>query len=94
MDLATIIGILGAIGLIVMSMFMSSSGEMAMFADAPSSVIVFGGSLFIVLSNFTMSQFLGIGKVVAKAFMFKIETPEELIEKAVELADSARKGGF
>ena len=26
--------------------------------------------------------------------MFKIETPEELIEKAVELADSARKGGF
>jgi chemotaxis protein MotA len=93
-DLATIIGILGAIGLIVMSMFMSSSGEMGMFADAPSSVIVFGGSLFIVLSNFTLSQFLGIGKVVGKAFMFKIESPEELIEKAVELADSARKGGF
>ncbi len=26
--------------------------------------------------------------------MFKIESPEELIEKAVQLADSARKGGF
>ncbi|MDX1726265.1 MAG: tripartite tricarboxylate transporter permease, partial [Pseudoalteromonas tetraodonis] len=94
MDLATIIGILGAIGLIVMSMFMSSSGEVAMFYNTPSVVIVFGGSLFIVLSNFTMSQFLGIGKVCAKAFMFKIEPPEALIEKAVELADSARKGGF
>ncbi|MBE0367203.1 flagellar motor protein PomA [Pseudoalteromonas sp. MMG013] len=94
MDLATVIGILGAIGLIAMSMFMSSDGEVAMFADSASAVIVFGGSLFIVLSNFTMPQFFGIGKVMGKAFMFKIETPEELIEKAVELADSARKGGF
>jgi chemotaxis protein MotA len=93
-DLATIIGILGAIGLIVMSMFMSSSGEMAMFYNTPSVVIVFGGSIFIVLSNYTMGQFFGIGKVAAKAFMFKIESPEELIDKAVELADSARKGGF
>ncbi|MBD1581205.1 flagellar motor protein PomA [Pseudoalteromonas sp. S16_S37] len=94
MDLATVIGILGAIGLIVMSMFMSSDGEIIMFADAASAVIVFGGSLFIVLANFSTPKFFVIGKVVGKAFMFKIETPEELIEKAVELADSARKGGF
>jgi len=93
-DLATVIGIVGAIGLVIMAMFMSSNGDLAMFGDGPSTVIVFGGSIFIVLSNFTMSQFLGIGKVVGKAFMFKIESPEELIEKAVELADSARKGGF
>ncbi|WP_462171077.1 flagellar motor protein PomA [Pseudoalteromonas xiamenensis] len=94
MDLATVIGLVGAIGLIVMAMFMSSDGAMGMFADVPSTVIVFGGSIFIVLSNFTMAQFFGIGKVAGKAFMFKIESPEELIEKAVELADSARKGGF
>jgi len=93
-DLATVIGLVGAIGLIVMAMFMSSDGAMGMFADGPSTVIVFGGSIFIVLSNFTMAQFFGIGKVAGKAFMFKIESPEELIEKAVELADSARKGGF
>lgn len=94
MDLATIIGILGAAGLIVMSMFMSSSGEVAMFYNTPSVIIVFGGSLFIVLSNYTIGQFFGIGKVAAKAFMFKIESPDNLIEKAVELASSARNGGF
>ncbi len=71
MDLATIIGILGAIGLIAMSMVLSSDGQVAMFYNTPSVVIVFGGSIFIVLSNFTMGQFLGIGKVAAKAFMFK-----------------------
>ncbi|TMS63945.1 flagellar motor protein PomA, partial [Pseudoalteromonas sp. S1941] len=72
----------------------SSDGQIAMFYNTPSVVIVFGGSIFIVLSNFTLGQFFGIGKVAGKDFMFKIETPEELIEKAVELADSARKGGF
>ncbi|WP_440053784.1 flagellar motor protein PomA [Pseudoalteromonas sp. T1lg65] len=94
MDLATVIGILGAIGLIIMSMVLSSDGQVAMFYNTPSVIIVFGGSIFIVLSHFTLGQFFGIGKVTAKAFMFKLETPEELIEKAVELADSARKGGF
>ncbi|MFY8274146.1 flagellar motor protein PomA [Pseudoalteromonas sp. SSDWG2] len=92
MDLATIIGILGAIGFIVMSMVLG--GDLGMFYNTPSVLIVFGGSLFIVLSNYTLGQFFTIGKVAAKAFAFKIESPEELIEKAVELADSARKGGF
>ncbi len=92
MDLATVIGILGAIGFIVMAMILG--GDLGMFVDIPSVLIVFCGSLFVVLSNFTMGQFFGIGKVAGKAFMFKIESPEELIEKSVELADSARKGGF
>lgn len=48
----------------------------------------------MVLSKFTLAGFLGAGKAAAKAFMFKIEAPEELIEKAVQLGDSARKGGF
>ena len=92
MDLATLIGMLGAIGFIVMAMILG--GDLGMFVDIPSVLIVFCGSLFVVLSNFTMGQFFGIGKVAGKAFMFKLETPEELIDKAVELADSARKGGF
>lgn len=92
MDLATVIGMLGAIGFIVMAMLMG--GTMSMFINVPSLLIVFGGSLFVVLSQFTLGQFFGAGKVAGKAFMFKIDTPEELIEKIVEMADAARKGGF
>jgi len=91
-DLATILGIIGAIGLLIMAMVLS--GDISMFADTQSVIIVFGGSLFIVLANYNLSQFFGIGKVIVKAFMFKIEQPEELIEKAVDMADAARKGGF
>ena len=92
MDLATLIGILGAIGLLIMAMVLS--GDIMMFADTQSVIIVFGGSIFIVLSNYNMGQFFGIGKIITKAFMFKLEKPEELIEKAVDMADAARKGGF
>jgi chemotaxis protein MotA len=85
---------LGAIGFVVMAMVLGSAGDVGMFADLVSVLIVFGGSIFVVLSKFTLTQFLGAGKAAVKAFMFKIEAPEELIEKAVQLGDSARKGGF
>jgi chemotaxis protein MotA len=93
-DIATLVGLIGAIGFVVMAMVISSSGDVAMFADLVSVLIVVGGSVFVVIAKFTLGQFLGAGKVAVKAFMFKIEAPEELIEKAVQLGDSARKGGF
>ena len=92
MDLATLIGIVGAVGLLIMAMLLA--GDIMMFVDAQSVIIVFGGSIFIVLSNYNLGQFFGMGKIIGKAFMFKLENPEELIEKAVDMADSARKGGF
>lgn len=92
MDLATLIGMLGAIGFVVMAMVLG--GDLSMFINVPSILIVFGGTLFVVLSQFSLGQFFGAGKVAAKAFMFKIESPDELIQKIVEMADAARKGGF
>ncbi|WP_158967461.1 flagellar motor protein PomA [Paraglaciecola sp. L3A3] len=92
MDLASIIGILGAIGFVIMAMI--QGGDIGMFINVPSILIVFCGSLFVVLSQFTLGQFFGAGKVAGKAFMFKVDAPEVLIEKIVEMADAARKGGF
>lgn len=94
MDLATLIGLLGAMGFMVMAMVLASNGAPGMYADTVSVFIVFGGSLFVVMTRFTLSQFFASGKAIAKAFSFKSESPEALIEKAVQLADSARKGGF
>ena len=94
MDLATVIGLLATIGMMVWAMYLSASGNLMMFYDFVSIVIVFGGSFTVVFMKFTLSQLAGAGKAVGKAFMFKMESPEELIEKAVQLADTARKGGF
>ncbi|MFW8592434.1 flagellar motor protein PomA [Glaciecola sp. 2405UD65-10] len=92
MDLATIIGFIAAMGFVVMAMVMG--GDITIFFNVPSVLIVFGGSIFVVLMQYPMSQFLTAGKVCGKAFSFKLQTPEELIEKIVEMADAARKGGF
>jgi len=91
-DLATLIGMIGAFAMIIMAM--TQGGELGMFIDVPSVLIVFCGSPFVVMMMYSMSQFVGAGKVMAKAFMIKLDDPQDLIAKSVELADAARKGGF
>jgi len=92
MDLATLIGLVGAFAIIFMAMMMS--GSLSMFVDIPSVLIVIVGSLFVVLMKFSLAQFLGAVKVAARAFSFKMVTPTDLIAEVVELADMARKGGL
>ncbi|EAR08864.1 flagellar motor protein PomA [Reinekea blandensis] len=92
MDIATIVGIIGAVGMIIMSMLLG--GSLGIFINIPSILIVFGGSTFVALSKFTLEQFLGVGKIVGKAFSFSMVKPEDLITEIVELADGARKGGL
>ncbi|MDG9670715.1 flagellar motor protein PomA [Hahella sp. CR1] len=92
MDLATLLGLIGGFAIVTMAMMLG--GSIGMFVDVPSLLIVFGGTLLVVLMKFSLGQFLSAGKVAAKAFMFKLDKPEELIEQVVELADAARKGGL
>lgn len=92
MDLATLLGLLGGFGIIIMAMMLG--GSLSMFADVPSVLIVLVGTILVAMMKFSLGQFLGAGKTAAKAFMFKLDNPEELIETIVELADAARKGGL
>lgn len=92
MDLATLIGMLGAIAIVLMAMVLG--GDIGTMVNVPSLLIVIVGSLFVVLMKFGLKQFLGAFKVAAKAFIFKLDEPGALIDQIVELADTARKGGM
>lgn len=92
MDLATLIGLVGAFCFVIMAMLIG--GTMDMFVDVVSIMIVVCGSLFVVMMKYNMRQFVGAVKIAAKAFIFKTDSPEELIIKSVDMADAARKGGF
>lgn len=92
MDLATLIGIIGAFGVMIWAMV--SAGGISIYVNVPSVLIVFIGSLFVVMMKFNLKQYLGAMKIAAKAFMFKLDNPEDLIEQSVTMADAARKGGF
>lgn len=92
MDLATLVGIIGAFSVVIASMVMG--GSAGMFVNVPSLMIVLVGTLFVVLMKFSLAQFLGALKVAVKAFSFKLVKPEDIIAEVVDLADAARKGGL
>jgi chemotaxis protein MotA len=75
-------------------MAMILGGDISMFVNVPSILIVVVGSMFAVLMKFELGQFLGAFKIAGKAFAFKLVKPEALIGEIVEMAGLARKGGL
>ena len=88
-DIATIVGLLAAFGLI----FMASENAPA-FVDTASLLIVVAGSIAVVMARCSLGEFLGAMGVMGKAFSRKIDDPVELITQIVELANIARKDGM
>ena len=92
MDIASIVGLIGGIGMILGAMI--SGGGLAPFFDVPSVLIVFGGTFFLVMYSSPRPVFLGSFGAMAKAFMPPIKKQDELIERMVELSGIARKDGM
>lgn len=91
MDLATLIGLVGAIGAIMTAIFMG--GDIDIFVNTPGLMIVCAGTMTVVLMKYPLSVAAHAMKAAAKAFLDKRLTPDELIEKCVELSSIARKEG-
>ena len=89
MDIATIVGLLGAFGLIV-----SAIDDIGAFIDTPSMLIVVGGSIMVVMLRSSLGEFLGAVGVLGKTFKNKLDDQGQLIEQIVELATIARKDGM
>lgn len=92
MDIASLIGFIGAIGMIIGAMI--SAGGLGPFVDVPSILIVFGGTFFAVMYTAPMGVFFGSFGAMAKVFMPKPQNVEALIERMVELSNTARKDGM
>jgi chemotaxis protein MotA len=91
-DLATLIGILGALALIIVTMLMS--GDLSMFINVPSVVIVLGGTFTAVMAKYSLGQYLSFVKMAGKSFKNSDVNLGDLIDEIVALADEARKGGL
>ena len=92
MDIATLIGLIGAFGLIIWSML--QGGTLAAYINMPGLAIVLGGSIMVVLLRSSLEEFLNAIKVAGKAFGKALEKPDELITQLVEFASIARKDGM
>lgn len=92
MDLATLLGLVGAIGVVLAAIL--TGGSALVFFNIPSILIVVGGTFMVVMMKFSLKQFFGAFGVALRAFIFKLDSPEDIIEQVVRLSNVARKEGM
>ncbi len=92
MDLGTVVGLVLTLALLFGAMAMGVG--IGPYIDIPSVLIVFGGTIGVLLVGFKMEQM----KNLVKYFMIAIKPPQEdvaqLIKKMVEYSTKARRDGI
>lgn len=90
MDIASIIGLVMAFGLIVLGM----GAFVTAFVDLPSMLIVIGGTVGVVFVFFPMENLLGLGGVIRNVFLTKPQQISTLIATIIDFAGRARREGI
>ena len=93
MDIATLLGMMGALALAVYSVIRQDQVDMFL-SDWFSPIFVLCGTLFAVMVRFSLGHFVASLKVVARAFSGRSEDPQGLIDEIVNLATVSRKEGL
>ena len=83
MDIASLIGLVGTLGMIAGAMV--SSGGIGPFIDTPSMLIVIGGTFFAVMYRSTLPDFLASFGTLAKVFLPGAKNHDEFLENLYHL---------
>lgn len=92
MDIATVLGVISAFGL--MCIAISMGGGIQLFINIPALMIVVGGTLGATMINYPVKDVLGVFKVVKKALFAKKISVTQLIKRFVDFAKKSRKEGI
>ncbi len=92
MDFATIIGFIFGLSLMFGAILLG--GEISMFFDLPSIMVVFGGTIATVFIRHKMSEVFGAFRIMMKAFLIKPTNIQPIITQIIEMAHIARKDGI
>ncbi len=92
MDIATIIGLIGGAVLVVLAIF--TGGDILIFINVPGLLIVVGGTIATCFIKFSLADVINSFRVAMKAFMVKIEPPDEIMGKMVAIAKVAKERGL
>ncbi len=92
MDIATIIGLAGGTVLVLSAIVLG--GSAIIFLNIPGLLIVMGGTLATCFIKFSMAEVINSIKVAMKAFTFKMEPPETIIEQMLSYSKIAKKEGM
>ena len=91
MDLASLIGVIAGVGLVLASILMNSGLDL--FINIPSAMIVLGGTLAATLIAFPINEVMKVMGLFLRVFMVRKSDQYQLIESMVGICNVARKGG-
>ena len=93
MDIATIVGFIASMGVIVFAM--NNSASLDSFIEMTSIAIVFAGSIVVLLTRSKLGDFINMfSKIIMKTIFAGVDKPVDLIEQIIEMANIARKDGL
>lgn len=93
MDIATIIGLIAGIGLVLGSIAIGGGG-LGPFINIPSAMITIGGSVAALLISFPLADVLSVFAVVKKCFLQKLPKPVDVVARFKDMSAVARKDGL
>ena len=91
-DISTAAGI--SLALLLVALAISSGGSILAFFDLNSVFIVIGGTVFLTMACFTLSDLTRSLVLVFKTIFYHQEDPAAAAIKAINLAEIARKEGI
>ena len=90
--ITTIIGLIG--GVACVGIAIAESGNLSLFINIPSLLIIVGGTAFALVMSYPLSTLKTLGSVIKQAF---IENTDDLIEDIntiAELSEVSRRDGL
>ncbi len=94
MDLATIIGLIGAIVVVIVVMIMDGGTPAELFAHPSAILITAVGAILATTITTSMQVVIKLPTLVIKAVLGSKTNEHELIELLVKMADRARRDGL
>lgn len=90
--LTTLIGLAGGVGCVAIAI--AEAGNLALFINIPSLLIIVGGTCFALVMSYPFSTLKTLGSVLKQAFMQDNIDPIKDIETILELSELARREGL
>jgi chemotaxis protein MotA len=94
MDLATIVGTIAALVVVVLVMILDGGSPAELFAHPAAIILIIGGSLSATTVSFPLSAIISLPKFIMQAMFTNKLDPLGAIDLLAKMADKARREGL
>ncbi len=93
MELGTIVGLIGWLAMIVLSIY-TSGGTIGTYLDLPSASCTIGGSFFALMLQYGIKDSLAVFKIMGRTFKKYSPNVTGLVKQLQDLSEKARREGL